>query len=151
MSLMLLSLLVAGPVAAPAATAPAPMVQSRAPVRDVAVSNPLRRVLMETLRETIADDLGQPVQFVVDTLRAEDRNWAFYSGHVQQPNGRPIDFSRTRYAEALEEGMFDGPTTYALFSYNNGSWRVVTFVVGPTDVPYVGWSDEFNAPAALFE
>lgn len=150
MSLMLLSLLVAGPIAASAEPTPV-VVQDRAPVRDVAVGNPLRPVLLDVLRETIADDLGQPVQFVVDTLRAEDENWAFYAGQIQQPNGRPIDFSHTRYAEAIEAQMFDGPTVFALFSYNNGQWRVVTFVVGPTDVAYAGWAEEYNAPAALFE
>lgn len=151
MSLMLLSLLVVGPIAAPVEAAPSAVEQNRAPVRDVAVGNPLRPLLMDVLRETIADDLGQPVQFVVDTLRAEHENWAFYAGQIQQPDGRPIDFSRTRYAEAIEAQMFDGPTVFALFSYNNGQWRVVTFVVGPTDVAYAGWAEEYNAPAALFE
>ncbi len=150
MSVVLLSLLLAGPMVSAAEPAPpAPAVQ--AAIRDVPVGDPLRRVLMDTLRPAIEDDLGQPVQFMVDTLRVEDRNWAFFAGRSQQPNGRPIDFTRTRYAEALEEGMFDGPTTYALFSYNNGEWRVVYFAVGPTDVPYVGWAEELPVPAGLFE
>jgi len=150
MSAWLMSLLIAGPMA-PATEPAIAAVAPQAAVRDVPVGDPQRRLLLDTLRETIADDLGQPVQFMVDTLRAEPRNWAFFAGSIQQPDGRPIDFRRTPYREAIEEGMFDGPTVYALLSYNHGQWRVVTFVVGPTDVPYVGWHEEFNAPAALFE
>jgi len=150
MNVVLLSLLLAGPMASAADPAsPAPAAQ--AVIRNVPVGDPLRRVLLDTLRPAIENDLGQPVQFMVDTLRVEDGNWAFFAGRSQQPNGRPIDFSRTHYKEAMDEGMFDGPATTALFSYNNGEWRVVYFAVGPTDVPYVGWQDEFSLPQGLFE
>jgi hypothetical protein len=149
MSLMLLPLLIAGPMATPAGTAPSAVVQSA--VRDIGVGDPLRRPLLDTLRPAIQRDLGgQAVQFMVHRLRVQG-DWAFYAGTIQQPNGRPIDFGKTRYAGALENGVFDGPGTYALLRRQGGRWRVVTFVIGPTDVAYLAWPDEYRAPAALFE
>lgn len=149
MSLMLLPLLLAGPMAAPAMTAAPAVVQSAA--RNIGVGDPLRRPILDALRPALQRDLdGQAMQFVVDRLRVQG-DWAFYAGSIQQPNGRPIDFSQTRYASALKNGVFDGPGTYALLRRSAGGWRVVTFVVGPTDVAWLGWSDAHGAPDALFD
>lgn len=149
MSVLFLSLLLVGPMAPPSATVAAP-VAVQAAVQTVPVGDPRRRVLLDTIRPAIEQRVGQPVQFMVDVLRVQG-DWAFYAGSIQQPNGRPIDFSRTSYAEQLEEGMFDGPGTYALLQRVGGRWRLVDFVVGPTDVYYLGWPDQFGVPMRLFE
>jgi len=148
MSLVFLSLLLAGPLA-PAAEA-APVAVSQGALRRVPVGDPQRRVLLDTIRPAIEDRIGQPVQFVVDKLQIQG-DWAFYAGRVQQPNGRPIDFSRTPYAEQMEEGMFDGPGTYALLRRQGTGWRLVDWVVGPTDVYYMGWPSTAGAPESLFD
>lgn len=139
-------LLVAQPAETPTPQRAA-FVQSR--TRDIGVGDPLRRPLLDALRPSIQRDLGQPVQFMVDRLRVQG-DWAFFDGSVQQPNGRPIDFSRTRYREEIDEGFFDGPHTYALLRRSGNKWNVVSFVVGPTDVAYMGWPDEYGVPASLF-
>lgn len=148
MSVLLMVLLLAGPMAAKAE--PAPVVVSQNAARAVPTGDPQRRVLLDTIRPAVEQRVGQPVQFMVDVLRTQG-DWAFFAGSVQQPNGRPIDFSRTSYAEQLEEGMFDGPGTYALLRRVGGRWRLVDFVVGPTDVYYLGWPDQFGVPMSLFE
>ena len=148
MSVILISALIAGPMTAAPVAPPAVVVQ--AGPRSVPVGDPLRRTLLNTLRPSIEDELNQPVQFMVDRLRVQG-DWAFYAGSVQRPDGRPIDFSKTRYASALENGVFDGPGTFALLRRTAGAWRVVTFVVGPTDVAYLAWPDEHGAPMRLFE
>jgi len=147
-SVILISALIAGPMTAAPVAPPAVVVQ--AGPRFVPVGDPLRRTLLNTLRPSIEDELNQPVQFMVDRLRVQG-DWAFYAGSVQRPDGRPIDFSKTRYASALENGVFDGPGTFALLRRSAGAWRVVTFVVGPTDVAYLAWPDEHGAPMRLFE
>ena len=152
MSLTLMSLLVAGAMtsgAEPAPPIPA-AAASQSAVRSVPVGDPQRRVLLDTIRPAIASHIGQPVQFMVDRLQVQG-DWAFYAGRIQQPSGRPIDFSRTRYAEAMQDGMFDGPNTYALLRRKGTRWRLVDWVVGPTDVTYAGWSGEYGAPESLFE
>lgn len=148
MSVLFLSLLLAGPLAP--ATEPAPTAVSQGALRRVPVGDPQRRILLDTIRPAIEARVGQPVQFVVDKLQVQGE-WAFYGGHIQQPNGRPIDFSRTSYAEQLEEGMFDGPGTYALLRREGTRWRLVDWVVGPTDVYYLGWPSTEGAPESLFD
>ena len=148
MSIILISVLIAGPMAA-APVAPAPAMVQAAP-RSVPVGDPLRKTLLDALRAPVADELNQPVQFMVDTLRVQG-DWAFYAGTVQRPDGRPIDFARAGFAERIAEGMFDGPGTYGLMHRVGGRWTVTVHVIGPTDVAYLGWSDEYGAPASLFE
>ena len=148
MSVILISALIAGPMAAASVAPPAVVVQVGP--RSVPVGDPLRRTLLNTLRPSIEDELNQPVQFMVDTLKIQgDR--AFYAGQVQRPDGRPIDFARAGFAEAIAEGVFDGPATYGLMHRVGGRWTVTVFVIGPTDVAYIGWPDAYGAPASLFE
>jgi hypothetical protein len=120
-----------------------------APVRDIGASDPLRRTLLDTLRPAIERDVGQKVQFVVRVLRVQG-SWAFAHVVPQTRAGAPIDYRRTRYAELIREGMFDGPDTFALLQVQKGRWAVRAFVTGPTDVTYAGWPEEFGAPNALF-
>lgn len=134
----------------PVTSLSAPPSVTQAAVRNVPVGDSQRSVLLDTLRPAIQARVGQPVQFMVDTLRIQG-DWAFYAGSIQQPNGRLIDFSRTSYAEQLSEGMFDGPGTYALLQRVGGRWRLVDFIVGPTDVYYLNWPDQFGVPMALFD
>lgn len=150
MSLFTAALLLATPAFMPEASASV-VVIAQVTVRDIAVGDPLRRQLLDALRPVIENDLdGQPVQFMVDRLRV-DGDWAFFSGSVQRPDGGPIDFERTHYIDAIEFGVFDGPATFALLRLGDETWQVVTFAIGPSDVTYAGWSEEFGAPDKLFE
>ena len=148
MSIILISALIAGQMAAAPVASPVTVVQ--AGPRSIPVGDPLRRTLLNTLRPSIEDELDQPVQFMVDQLKIQG-DWAFYAGSVQRPDGRPIDFARTGFAEQIAEGMFDGPATYGLMHRVGGRWTVTVFVIGPTDVAYIGWPDAYGAPMSLFE
>src|SRR5436190_1076754 len=77
------------------------------------MKNPLRKTILDALRPSIEKDLGQKVIFKVDIMRVY-QGWAFLHVHPIQPNSKPIDFAKTKYKEALKEGMFDGDSTYAL-------------------------------------
>ncbi len=149
MGALFLMLALAGPVGA-TIEPPMPVPAIQIANRNVPVGDPQRRILLDAIRPAIQADVGQPVQFVVDTLRTRG-DWAFYAGRIQQPNGRPIDFARTLYADRVAEGVFDGPQTYAVLRRVGGTWRLIDFVVGPTDVAYLGWPDAHGAPVALFE
>ncbi|MCW3835931.1 hypothetical protein ACFQ1E_07760 [Sphingomonas canadensis] len=128
--------------------APIAIVAAVQGVTDVGVGNPLRKTLLDALRPTIQKDLGQPVKFVVDQLRAKG-DWAFAIVHPQTPAGKPIDFTKTRYAEEIREGFFDGDTTIALLKREKGKWKVKAFVIGPTDVAWEPWPGEYGAPRDL--
>ena len=55
----------------------------------------------------------------------------------------------TTYAEAQKAGAFDDGVL-ALLHKVGGQWRVVQYVIGATDVAYLGWDRRFHAPAAIF-
>lgn len=118
-----------------------------APV-DVPKSDPLRQVLLDAMRPAVEDDVGVPVQFVVQTLRVED-GWAYFAGTPQQKNGQPIDFEQTHYAEAIEEGFFDGPFLQVLLEAEGDDWIVVGYDIGATDVVAASWPDDYGAPCAV--
>ena len=113
-------------------------------------SDPLRKTLLDSMRPTIEAYIGTPVQFVVDTLQIED-GWAFFAGTPQHKDGSPIDFMQTRYAEAMEQGMFDRATLKVLLEQNGKRWNVVSFSIGATDVVEAGWPDEYGVPCQLVE
>lgn len=135
-----------------AALVPAPVLaqapSAAAVARDVGPADPLRPVLLNALRPAIVADLGQSVKFVVATLRTQG-DWAYVVARPQRPDGREIDFRATRYREAIDQGVFDGPTLYALMQRREQRWTVVDFVIGPTDVAWAGWPEEHGAPAAM--
>jgi hypothetical protein len=136
----------------PLATAPAgaSVAASRAPARDVAAADPLRKVLLDALRPAIERDLGQKkLIFVIRVLRVQGE-WAFADVAPRTSAGKPIDFRKTRHAERLRLGMLDDDTVYLLLRRSRGRWKVVTFAVGPTDVSWDGWDEEYGAPRSLF-
>jgi len=113
-------------------------------------SNPLRKVLLDSLRPDIQNDLGLDVQFVVDTLQV-DGYWAYMAGTVQNTDGSPIDFSETPYAKAEAEGMFDGPTVKAILSQQGDGWMVEAYSIGATDIVESGWPEEYGVPCELVD
>ncbi|MEI9849615.1 MAG: hypothetical protein WDN24_00775 [Sphingomonas sp.] len=115
---------------------------------DVGAGHPLRAVLLDALRPAIAADLGQPVRFVVTKLRVQG-DWAFAVVRPQTPAGQWIDFARTHYAERQREGMLDGDTVHALLRREKGAWRVKDFVIGPTDVAWDAWPQQYGVPRGL--
>ncbi|MGV8954500.1 MAG: hypothetical protein ACOH2M_25615 [Cypionkella sp.] len=118
-----------------------------APV-NVAKGNPLRAVLLDAMRPTVEDDVGIAVQFVVQTLRV-DGDWAYFAGTPQQKNGAPIDFAQTHYAEAINEGYFDGPFLQVLLEASGDEWVVVGYDIGSTDVVAAGWPGDYGVPCAV--
>jgi hypothetical protein len=117
--------------------------------RDVKVGDPLRKPLLDALRPEVEKDLEQKLRFVVRVLRVEG-DWAFADLQPRTPAGKEIDFSKTRHAERQREGMLDDDTLYALLERRDGRWQVRAFVIGPTDVAWAGWTDEYGAPEAIF-
>ncbi len=119
-------------------------------VQKPAPGSKLRKQIIDGLRPSIEKDLKQKVIFKVDEIRVY-KDWAFLHVHPLQPNSKPIDFAKTKYKQGLEEGSFDGSSTYALLKFNGKKWLVKEFVIGPTDVAWINWMDApHKAPKALF-
>lgn len=111
-------------------------------------NHPERKATLQSLRLSIEKELKQPVKFVVHALRRE-KNYAFFSGQVKNKLGDDIDFRKTSYRQLVIEGLFDGDATYALLKKVNGKWKVITYVIGPTDVAWSDWPDKYGVSMKL--
>ena len=111
-------------------------------------NHPDRKATLQSLRLSIEKELKQPVKFVVNQLRME-KNYAFFSGQVKDAHGRDIDFRQTPYRELVMNDMFDGDATYALLKKVKGIWKVVTYVIGPTDVAWSDWPSKYGVSMKL--
>lgn len=110
--------------------------------------SPERAAIMDAVRAAVGPELKRPVKFLVHRLNLKD-GWAFLIATPQQPNGHPFDYSGTVYEESIREGAFDDAID-ALLRREAGRWRVVTYVIGATDVAWEPWSDDYGAPAVIF-
>ena len=108
-----------------------------------------RQAIMSALRAPVEKQLKQKVVFKIDHLKVQG-DWAFLRGVPQQPGGAALDYKGTPYQTAVDEGAFDDGIV-ALLRKRKGRWQVVQFVVGATDVPYIGWDKKYRAPSAIFE
>jgi len=133
-----------------AACSPQPPREPAAPAPPSAPSPEMEsQALLDALTPVVEADLGQAVSFTIDTVRVQNE-WAWLVVQPQAPSGGAIDWTRTEYADQSLEGALDGGgTTYALLKRENGSWRVLDFVIGPTDVAYADWPAKHGAPAEI--
>lgn len=126
--------------------APAILAQSRAYTPDKGSAE--RKAITDALRVPVERKLKQGVIFKIDHLQVQT-GWAFLLGTPRRPDGGQIDYRNTPYAEAVKAGAFDDGVV-ALLHKVGGRWRVVQYVIGATDVPYVDWDRRFHAPSAIF-
>jgi hypothetical protein len=108
-----------------------------------------RKAILSTLRVPVQKELKKPVRLKVDHLKVQDQ-WAFLRGVPQQLGGKPMNYKGTPYQEAIRLGVFDD-WICALLHKQRGKWRVVTYVIGATDVAYDGWDKQYQAPASIFK
>lgn len=104
---------------------------------------------MDVLRVPCEKDLGQRIIFRVQTLRVAG-DLAFARVVPIQPDGKEIDYSRTKYREQLEEGAFDAEGE-TLLRRDGENWRVLEWRFGATDTEVEIWRDKYHLPKSLFE
>ena len=109
----------------------------------------VRKAILDGLRVPVENDLHQPVKFKVDVIKVQD-GWAFVRGVPQRSDGSVVDYTGTKYKEAIDLGAFDEGFC-ALLRKEGKSWQVVTYAIGSTDVPWVTWAEEHKAPEAIFK
>lgn len=115
-----------------------------------AVDNPARKEILEALKSKLQPQLKLKPKLLVKQLSVKG-GFAYYAGEVRNENGQEIDFRKTSFREAVQEGLFDGPNTNALLKKVQGKWKVLTYSIGPTDVPWGCWWKEFKAPKEIFD
>jgi hypothetical protein len=132
---------------APAVPPPGAAPAEPAPAETVAAAPPTQASMLEVLRLGVESELEQPVSIAVDVLRTGER-WGFVTAVARSPEGRPIDYSRTRFAEDVADGVFDD-WFCALLRIDGAQWSLVALEIGATDVPFVDWPERYGVPTAL--
>jgi hypothetical protein len=112
------------------------------------VGSPERNAVLEALRVAVRQEIKKTVVFKVDHLKVQD-GWAFVRGVPQQSSGKPVDYRGTPYEKAIKGGYFDDKIA-ALMRKEQGRWTVIKYDLGATDVPYIDWDKEYQAPSAIF-
>ena len=109
---------------------------------------PERAAVLDSAREAIGGGGGGRARVVVEHLAVED-HWAFLYAHMQASDGGPVDYARTPLAEAAEAG-FVSQVYAGLLQKEDGEWVVRAQAIGPTDMAWQPWAEEYGAPEALF-
>lgn len=107
-----------------------------------------RAAILDVLRTPIAAELKQPFEFLPRKLRVcKDGKtvWAFVDSRVQRSGVGEVDWEAADFVDCSHS--VDG----LLKQTGTGAWTVVASDVCPTDVPWAACTDEFGAPAELFE
>ncbi len=99
------------------------------------------------LRVPVQRELEQPVIFKFNTLKVEN-GWAFANAEPLKPNGRELTYWGKDQQAAGDEASWGG-TIQALLRKRNGRWRVVTYVIGVSDVEWFDWDKRYGAPTAI--
>jgi hypothetical protein len=103
--------------------------------------------VLVALLPAIEAKLGQPAALKPERVTIEN-GWAFVDGQTVQPDGNAIDYTKTPYKEAVAAGAFDDGFS-ALLRLEDGTWKVLTFNIGATDVPWAEWPNQFGAPTTI--
>jgi hypothetical protein len=107
-----------------------------------------RTAVLDAARVPMERDLGQAIIFQVKTLRVTPE-WAFLHGIPKRADGKPVDYSKSIYAQIADDGAFSGEAAVLLAREGTG-WRLVTYSVGFSDVVWDSWDEEFGAPSWLW-
>lgn len=107
-----------------------------------------RTAILDAARARFERSIGGKLIFKVATLKQKG-DWAFLVARPLRPGNKSIDWSRTPFADAWREGVFD-EEVIALLKRSGGRWRVVEGVIGATDVPYGCWWKKHHAPKSIF-
>ena len=110
--------------------------------------SPERAAILDSARDAIGEEIGRTVQFVVERLAVQGQ-WAFLYAHMQASDGGPVDYARTPMAEAAEAGYVS--QVYAgLLEKEDGEWVVRAQSIGPTDMAWQPWAEEYGVSEELF-
>ena len=108
-----------------------------------------RDQLLDAARAAIKRKLGRDVRFVVEQIRVGD-GWGFLYAHMEDADGKPIDYAGTPLADPAREG-YVSPDYVALQRREGEAWTPVADAIGPTDMVWLSWPEKYGAPHALFE
>ena len=117
------------------------------PVRTPKAGSAERTSILDPVRIPVEKVVKVKVKFEVSVLRVSG-DWAFVMGRPLQRNGKPIDYTKTRYKESIAAGAFDDGAM-ALLKREKGKWRILDWGLGMTDFPAGDWVEKRKAPKSI--
>lgn len=107
-----------------------------------------RAAIMDAARIPVSAALGQNLIFVVERLRSDGR-FAWLQAVPHRPDGSPLNRESTRFAREWRGG-FMSDIVMVLLRQVDGTWHVLDHGIGPTDVHWAGWMEEYGLPGTVF-
>lgn len=107
-----------------------------------------RAAMMDAARVPVVPAIGQRVIFVVDVLNS-DGHWAFLQGTPVNPDGTPLQWSKTNFARDWAADVMSD-VVMVLMRNEGGKWHAVDWAIGPTDVAWYDWITSYGLPERLF-
>lgn len=105
-----------------------------------------RKAILDAVRPAIEAQMRGPVEFRIDIMLS-DGEWAFVGANPQRPGGGEIDPEKTAFAGKSD--IMDGLATYALARFVDGRWNHIDDIIGPTDVAYWNWIEQYQVPKTV--
>jgi hypothetical protein len=99
-----------------------------------------RKAILDGLRIPVEKELKTKVVFKVDIIKYIG-GWAYFVGKPLQSNGKPIDYSKTKYAAAARAGTFEDGVA-ALLRKKGKKWTVLALEFGTYD-PVEHWRTQY--------
>ncbi len=92
---------------------------------------------------------GQKIVFVIHTLNVMG-DWAFINSSLQLANGKPVNWSKTKYREDAKAGDIEN-NAIGLFRRNSqGQWIVLETSFNATDAWYIEWAKLYRISDKIF-
>lgn len=107
-----------------------------------------RTAILDAARTPAQQALGKQVVFAVRHLSVM-QGWAYLEASMQGPGGQPISYADTPFHEAAAHGGKSN-VYMALLQRDGDTWRVKDDRIGPTDVAWAVWPEQYGAPRAIF-
>lgn len=117
-----------------------------AEIHEPAKGSAERKAILDAIRPAIEAQMRGPVEFRINVMPS-DGEWAFVGANPQRPGGGEINPETTAFAG--QSDTMDGLATYALVRFADGRWTHIDDVVGPTDIAYMSWFEQYRVPKAV--
>lgn len=104
--------------------------------------------VLEAAARHLQAELGRPV-FLSPVVARRYGAHAFVMVSMRRPDGRPLDWENTPYADLWAADMMSD-LSMTLLEETAQSWRVIEHETGPTDVAWFAWMHARGLPQALF-
>ncbi|MGH3467119.1 MAG: hypothetical protein ACRDQF_05240 [Thermocrispum sp.] len=109
--------------------------------------DPDREVVLQAASAPIFETFGDRVRVTVERV---DRigPWVFVKGKMRGADGGRPDFSGTAYEKPAAAGQVS--SVYVALVEESYGWKLRAHAIGPSDVAWQNWPDDYAAPRELF-